>query len=187
MVVKSREAIIASTLELIEAKGFAAINVSAVATAAGVSRQTVYSVFGSREEMVSQAVISAVSEMLEVIAGEAAATDTACAYIVELIVAGRREARRHPLLLALLRAERNTPLLDEGTIERAMRVAAGKLEVLTERDPALADPEVFNDLVEMVTRLGMSVALFDSERTRTDAGLRRFLACWLEPSLRRAE
>lgn len=180
---RSREAVIRATLELIEGEGFSAVNVSSVAAAAGVSRQTVYSIFGSREELVSQAVISVVAETLDAVTAAAEATDTACGYAVELIVAARRELLGRPVLLALLRAERQNPLFDEGMMSRALPLAAARLAPLAVRDPALADPDEFASIVELITRLGMSVAVFDSERIRDDDELRRSLTRWLMPLL----
>jgi AcrR family transcriptional regulator len=173
--------IIRATLGLIESKGFSAITVSAVAAASGVSRQTVYTNFGDREELVSQAVIAAMTDMLHAISAATAGVDTACGYVVELIVTARRELRRQPALLALLRAERNNPLFDEGMIDRAVAVARTQLTPLITLAPALADPDEFDSMVEWVTRMGMSTAVFDSERIRSDDQLRALLTRWLAP------
>ena len=182
---RSRETIIRAALGLIEREGFAAVNVSSVAAAAGVSRQTVYSIFGSREEMVSQAVLTVAVELLEEVTAALDQTDSTSAYVVELIVGARREARRQPVLNALLQAERGNPLFDEGMMGRARPVAANLLAPLVARDSSLTDPDWFGAVVEIVTRLGLSVVLFDSEVTRTDTELHRFLSQWLEPGLRR--
>ena len=53
---RSRGKIIDATLDLIRTSGFAGITIAAVAEAAGVSRQTVYSIFGTREDLVSQSI-----------------------------------------------------------------------------------------------------------------------------------
>lgn len=178
---RSRDALIGATLDLIENHGFTSVNVSSVAAAAGVSRQTVYSIFGSREELVSQSVIAVATEVMDVLTAAAAATDTACAYVVELLVACRRELLGRPALLALLRAEQQNPLFDAGMIGRALPVARTHLAPLLERNPALA-PD-YDSLLELITRLALSVVVFDSEHTRSDEDLRRFLTRWLEPLL----
>ncbi len=183
MQVSTREVIIRALHGLVVADGFAAVNVSSVAAAAGVSRQTVYSIFGTREAMVSEAVQSVVLEALQGVFAELDATGTTSAYVVELVVAGRREVSRQPVLTALLGAERGNPLFDEGMMGRARPLVAGLLEPLRARDPGLQDDKAFDALVEVVTRLGMSVVLFDSDATRGDDDLRRFMTRWIEPAL----
>ena len=83
-------------------------NIAAVATAAGVSRQTVYSIFGTREEAVSQAMGGLAVEVLGEITAQVESVDTACDYVVEFIVAARTAVRAHPVLATLLLAERET-------------------------------------------------------------------------------
>lgn len=179
----SRDAVIAAARELIESDGFAAASVSAVAAAAGVSRQTIYSLFGSREDLVSQTVIAALAEVSAKATAAAAATDGAVEYMVELIVASRRESLRQPIFRALLRAERNNPLLDPGMMERTLPVIAAQLAPVRDRDPALADPKSFEQLTELVTRLGMSIVVFDSPVCRDERELRAFLARCLSGNL----
>src|SRR5205807_6154693 len=53
---RSRNTILKATLDLIERQGFAAVTVTSAAAAAQVSRQTVYSIFGDRAHLVSEAV-----------------------------------------------------------------------------------------------------------------------------------
>ena len=49
---RSRQKVLNATLRLIEDGGFEGVNVAAVASAAGVSRQTVYSIFAGPEDAV---------------------------------------------------------------------------------------------------------------------------------------
>ncbi|MBM4517622.1 TetR family transcriptional regulator [Rhodococcus hoagii] len=53
---RSRKKILDATLGLIGSAGFEGVNIAAVAAAAGVTRQTVYSIFGTREDLVSHAI-----------------------------------------------------------------------------------------------------------------------------------
>jgi AcrR family transcriptional regulator len=122
---------------LVETDAFAAVNVSSVAAAARVSRQTVYSIFGSREEMISEAITAVTVEPLQGVLADLDATETTSAYVVQLVVASRRELRGQSVLRALLDAERGKPLVDESMIGRAHQVAARLLEPWRARDPAL--------------------------------------------------
>lgn len=178
---RSRDAIIRATLELMNARGFSGVTISAVADAAGVTRQTVYNTFGSREELVSQAMLSVAIGVVRDIEAQLADIDSAAAYLAEMMVVGRRETRRHPVMAALLRVEPGNPIFDEGMMERARPVAAHLLAPLRAREPTLADAETFDAVLELATRLGISVMFFDSDLMRTDEDLRRMARRWLDP------
>ena len=62
---RSRDSILDATRAVIGRAGFGGVTIAAVAKQAEVSRQTVYSIFGSREDLVSQAV----SERLTMLTG----------------------------------------------------------------------------------------------------------------------
>lgn len=178
---RSRQKILNATIGLIEVGGFEGVNVAAVASAAGVSRQTVYSIFGSREEVVSQAMASVVFEVMGGIQARLETTETACDYVVEMVVSGRTSVRTHPVLATLLVAERGNPVFDFEMMERAKPVARQLFEPMVER--GLAKSENLDGIVEIAVRLALSVVSFDSDAVRTDDGLRAFLRRWLEPAL----
>ncbi|NIL75068.1 HTH-type transcriptional regulator BetI [Rhodococcus sp. B10] len=179
---RSRQKILNATLRLIEEHGFEGVNVAAVASAAGVSRQTVYSIFGSREEVVSQAMAGVVREVLGGIRSHLDTVDTAFDYVADVIVAGRTAVRTHPVLATLLVAERGNPVFDAGMMARAKPVARELFEPMIAR--GLIDRAGLDDVVELVVRLGLSVISFDSDTVRTDDDLRSFLRRWFEPALR---
>ncbi|MFC9786695.1 TetR/AcrR family transcriptional regulator [Rhodococcus sp. NPDC127528] len=178
---RSRKKILNATLELIESAGYGGVTVAAVAQGAGVTRQTVYSIFGTREELVSQAVSGLVVQVLGDIRARLDAADSAFEYVAELIVAGRAAVRDHPVLTTLLEAEHGNPLFDAGMIARARPIARELLSPLGERVPNL-QPSL-DDVVEIALRLGISVILFEDEAVRTDGDLRAFLARWLQPAM----
>src|SRR4051812_32364127 len=107
-----------------ERDGFGADNVAAVAHEAGVSRQTVYARFGTREELVSQAVTRIVGEVFEVVHARIAGTADAGDYVVELLVALRQQFRQRAVLGALLFPHRDSPLFDQELLAAAKRPAA---------------------------------------------------------------
>ncbi|WP_072805926.1 TetR/AcrR family transcriptional regulator [Rhodococcoides yunnanense] len=178
---RSRQRILNATLRLIEAGGFEGVSVASIASAAGVSRQTVYSIFGSREEVVSQAMAGLTLEVLSGIRARLDTVESASEYVVEVIVAGRSAVRTHPVLMALLVAEQGNPVFDDGMIARAKPVARGLLEPMVERN--LVTRNDLDDIVEISLRLALSVVSFESDAVRTDAKLREFLGRWLEPAL----
>lgn len=178
---RSRHKILEATRALIAEQGFDGVNIAAAAHAAGVSRQTVYSIFGSREELVSSAIADLTVHVLGDIHARVDTIDTSIAYVVELIVAGRSAVRADPVLALLLRAQQGNPVFDTGMMSRAKPVAREFLSPLAARDPHVA--ENLDNIVEIALRLGLSVVLFDSDAVHTDDDLRQFLTLWLRPAL----
>ena len=178
---RSRHKILEATRALIAEQGFDGVNIAAVAHAAGVSRQTIYSIFGSREELVSSAIADLTVHVLGDIHARVDTIDTSIAYVVELIVAGRSAVRDDPLLALLLQAQQGNPVFDTGMMSRAKPVTREFLSPLAARDPHVA--ENLDNIVEIALRLGLSVVLFDSDAVHTDDDLRQFLTMWLRPAL----
>ncbi|SDJ46200.1 transcriptional regulator, TetR family [Frankineae bacterium MT45] len=178
---RSRQKILDATLALIEREGYNGVNIAAVAAAAGVTRQTVYSNFGSYDELVSQAVTGVAIEVLtkiQVTVGELA---DPCSYLVEFLVQARSEIRAHRVLADVIWSSEDNLLLRDDVMSKATAVAVPLLAPVVERDPRLADS--MDELIELWARIGISALLFDSDATRSDEGLRRLLASWLRPIL----
>ena len=64
---RSRDSILEAAREVIGRAGFGGVTIAAVAKQANVSRQTIYSIFGSREELVSEAVAERLGVPLAII------------------------------------------------------------------------------------------------------------------------
>ncbi|WP_216893869.1 TetR/AcrR family transcriptional regulator [Nocardia alni] len=178
---RSRSKILDATLELIAAEGFGGVNIAAVAQAAGVTRQTVYSNFGSREDLVSQTIVDLLVRSLDDIRARLAAIDNVPEYLVELIVACRAVTREDPVLAVLLRADHGNPLFDTGMAARAKPVVLELLSPLVALDPGL-EPEL-DGITQFAVHLGAAVVLFDDPDLRDDDDLRRFLIRWFLPAL----
>lgn len=178
---RSRKKIVDATLELIGRDGFEGITIASVAQAAGVTRQTVYTNFGSREEVVSQAMAGRLTEVATEIQRELTSAANPCEYLVELIVACRGAVRDDPVLTALLRSEVGNPLFDEGAIDRARVVAGVLLQPLGDLFPDVVDR--LGDFAEIAVHLGLSVVCFDDAALRDDDALRVFLTRWLAPAM----
>ncbi|MFD4467620.1 TetR/AcrR family transcriptional regulator [Rhodococcus sp. NPDC058505] len=178
---RSRTKILDATLTLIGSDGFGGVSIASVAAAAGVTRQTVYTIFGSRESLVSQAMAGHLTEVARGIQRDLASSRTPCEYVVGLIVDSRRAVRADPVLITLLRSEAGNPLFDTGAISRARDVARGLLEPLVDLFPEVSAR--FEDIVEIAVHLGLTSVCFDDGSLRTDAELRAFLTRWIEPAL----
>lgn len=177
---RSRGKIIDATLGLIATEGFAGASIAAVAASAGVSRQTVYSIFGSREDLVSQALgelaITAMGAIHARLEGITDLTD----YLVEFIVAGRSMAAADPALSMLMTSQESHPFFDDGAMSRTREVATQILHPIIVASPQYA-PHV-DDIVDMTALLSLSLVVVD-DAARTDAELRAFLDRWLRPAL----
>ncbi|EME23636.1 TetR/AcrR family transcriptional regulator [Rhodococcus triatomae] len=178
---RSRKRILDATLDLIGRNGFEGITIASVAQAAGVTRQTVYANFGTREEVVSQAMVSRLTEVAAEIQRELTSAADPGEYVVELVVACRRAVRSDPVLTALLRSETNNPLFDEDAVTRAKVVAGVLLQPLAELFPDVVDR--IDDFAGIAVHLGLSVVCFDDAALRDDDALRAFLFRWLAPGI----
>lgn len=178
---RSRTRILTATLDLIADSGFEGITIAAVAEKAHVSRQTVYSIFGTREDMVSQAFVELTLGMMDQLRERLSGMSTPADYVVELIVAGRAIARGDPTLSTLLHDQTANPLFDDGMMARALPVTREMLTPIADLEPSLADH--MDDIAELTTLLAVSVVLF-TEATRDDDDLRRLLHAWCDPALR---
>ena len=178
---RSRQKILDATVAMVAEQGFGAVNVAAVATAAGVSRQTVYSIFGTREDLVSQAMAGLLTELRAQMDARLAGAETVQEYVVELIVLGRAQFREHPALTQMMIAGQGNPIFDADMMARAKLVGHELHRPLAERFPQVRDD--LDGLMEAVIRMAMSIVLFDSDLVHSDDDLRRFLARWLAPAL----
>ncbi|WP_067887646.1 TetR/AcrR family transcriptional regulator [Nocardia vaccinii] len=178
---RSRRKILDATLELIASEGFGGVNIAAAAHAAGVTRQTVYSNFGSREDLVSEAMADLLLRATSGLRDRLGEIDTAAEYIVELFVVGRAVVRDDPILSRLIRIEPGNPIFDADMISRAKPIAHELLRPLTKLDPAI-EPQ-FDDIAQIGIRLGLSVVLFDDPDVESDDDLRRLITRWVVPAL----
>ncbi|MGW0041716.1 TetR/AcrR family transcriptional regulator [Rhodococcus sp. NPDC003348] len=179
---RSRDKILDATLATIGTEGFGGVSIASVASAAGVTRQTIYTIFGSRENLVSQAMAGHLTEVAREIQSGLTSSRNPCEYVVELIVASRRAVRADPVLITLLRSEASNPLFDSGAMSRAKEVGRGLIAPLAELFPEATSQ--FDDIVEIGVHLGLPVVCFDDDELRTDDELRAFLTRWIEPGLK---
>ncbi|MGU3436341.1 TetR/AcrR family transcriptional regulator [Actinomycetes bacterium M1A6_2h] len=178
---RSRPKIIDATLDVIARKGFRGVSIASVAAAAGVSRQTVYSVFATREDLVSQSMIALVTEVFGEVEGSLESIDDPTEFLVELIVVARATVRAHPVLAALLTGDADNPLNQGDVMERAKPIAYEILSPMKDMHPDV-EP-MMDDIFQMGVRLGLSVILFDDAALRSDDDLRGFLSRWLGSAL----
>jgi AcrR family transcriptional regulator len=180
---RSKQKILDATLGLIAEGGFEEVTIAAAARAAGVTRQTVYSIFSTREDLISEAMVGLVVDVIGGIREEADQAETPSEFVVETIVAARNLIRREPVLNSLLRSGNANPLFDPDMMDRAEPVVRQFLDGYIERNPGF-DATRFDGIDSVLVRNGLSVILFDDAQIRHDDGLRAYLRRWLVPQLR---
>lgn len=159
--------------------GFDGVTIAAVAKRAGVSRQTVYSIFGTREDLVSQAISERLTSLFGAVSDLHSSADTPLDLLVEIVVVMRGHVLNDPLLRVLTLAGGSNPIFDPGAAERARRYAKSLLVPAAEEFPQLA-PHL-ELIADVGVHVGWSVLCLDDPGARPDTDLRAFLITWLGP------
>ena len=156
-------------------------SLSAIAREAGVSRQTIYNHFTSREEIVVEAIERAATDASTRIIAEARKNTTAAGFVVDLCMAAVEEFRRNPAISPML------PVLDDpgarsrvltpAVIGRAREFLQPIVEYIPERAPFL------DEMTETYLRFELSLLMVDSETSRSADALRGYLHRVLVPAL----
>ncbi len=157
------------------------MNIASVAAAAGVSRQTVYAQFGTREEMIAESIAVMSSRALGEIIDRLESVEDPGDYAVELLVTGRAAFRETPALAVLLFPDTDNPIFDSEVLAGAVPFAEAFVGPLFERAPQLEERRA--DVVETLLRFGLSVLTLDSDLIRSDDDLRGYLSRVLRPAL----
>lgn len=140
--------------------GLARLSLEDVAREAGMSRQTVYRYFGSKNDLVTAAILREEQWFLDRMSDAVDAHDDLRPAMEAAIVAGLRAAREHPLLDRLLATEPEAllPFLTTGggpVLSAARPVIRGLLEG---RLPHVASPTL-DRVADTATRLFISYAI----------------------------
>ncbi|NLG55922.1 MAG: TetR/AcrR family transcriptional regulator [Rhodococcus sp.] len=176
---RSRSKILDAVREVIGQSGFSSVTIASVAQAAGVTRQTVYSIFGTREDLVSQAVSEHLTNLVASLHEQLAQAPSPLDYVVDLIVTCRAIVHSDALLAVLLQSGGDNPISEPGALDRARSVGAQMLSPLRELFP---DADLnFDDIADLSIHLGWSVVCFDDPAVRSDEELRACLTRWMAP------
>lgn len=182
--VAARELLHATIFDAVSAqlrdRSWSEVSMASVAAAAGVSRQTLYNAFGSRQDLARAYVMREVDAFLADVeaavasGGEDIAVAVAAAY--ELFLAAAAE---HPLVRTIVTGDGDDELLPLVTThgQPVLLRATERLEsVLLETWPAL-DPAEAGVMAEAVVRLAISHVVLPAPSTRLDgAAVARLLA-----------
>ncbi|TSD94627.1 TetR/AcrR family transcriptional regulator [Skermania sp. ID1734] len=144
-----RESVLSATDELVRRNGWAATSISTLARAAGVSRQTVYNEFGSRQSIAEAYVLHRMEVLLEQVCAKLTAHDTledGMRNALELFF----EACDEPLIQTALDGDR-TNLID--LVRMANEIATDRLAAaIRDINPTISadDAIIFADTVARI-------------------------------------
>jgi len=177
-----RRRILDAAIEVLAATGFEGASLSAVAIRAGVSRPTVYRHFGSRERLVSAAMMRLSEEIVERIWAAASGAGSPAELVVEATIQARYEFRTQPALAPVAFPEQGTFALARASLSReAVALCKRFLVPLLDHQPELAAE--LDEIAETVIRFLLSLVWFDGESGMDDDALRGYLHRRLVPAL----
>jgi AcrR family transcriptional regulator len=180
----SRDRVLDAAITAISRYGVERLSISGVATAAGVSRPTVYSHFSTREELIAEALARAAETVLERVMSRALKARTAEVFVNEAFVAARQEIGRDPSMSPIAEIGADSPWLIAGALSpQAVAMAKRCLQPLLHyEDGRYADIDL-DEITETTVRMLLSVLQFSSPRVATDAKLRAYLRRRLLPAI----
>ncbi|MCF7548730.1 TetR/AcrR family transcriptional regulator [Pseudonocardia sp. WMMC193] len=177
-----RRRILDAAVEVLAAAGFEAASLSEVAARAGVSRPTVYRHFGTREQLVSAALLRLSGEVVERIWATANAAGSPAEVVVEATLRARYEFRTQPALAPVAFPERSTFALARASMStEAIAMTKRFLAPLLDHRPELADE--MDEIAETVIRFLLSLVWFDGAAGADEDALRGYLHRRLVPAL----
>lgn len=180
----ARDRVLDAAISTISRYGIERLSISGVATAAGVSRPTVYSHFNTREELIAAALARAAETVLDRVMTRALKARTAADFVIEAFIAARHEIGQDPSMSPIAHIGADSPWLIAGALS-PMAVAMAKrcLQPVVEYEDGRYAELDLDEITETTVRLLLSVLQFSSPRVATDAKLRAYLRRRLLPAI----
>ncbi|RBO96039.1 TetR/AcrR family transcriptional regulator [Nocardia puris] len=182
---EARTRILEATMRGIDTRGARRTNLSTVAEALGVTRQTVYRHFLSTEELFTAVGFAALDHYVNQLLAHLGDTDDPAEFVVEAVAYTIERLPHDRYLTVLLAAGRPSAFSRRAMTEQSLEVCRAVLE----RSPVdwarrgYGDAELI-ELSEFVVRLLLSFIADPRPSERDSAELRRFLRRWVAPALR---
>ena len=172
---EARRILLAVTQECIERHGLSKVGLSDVASAAGVTRQTVYRYFATADELFDAAAVLASGGLLERMRARVLRHEGLAERIVETLVVAIQEIPKDVHLTSLVRS--GDPFAISSALE--LSFTQDEMLALSDGDRVLCEQDR-DELAEILLRLLKSF-LDDPGPKRSENALRRFLYRWLIP------
>lgn len=188
-----RRTLLEAARDLAADRPWRSVTMAAIASRAGVSRQTVYNEFGSRPALTEALVLHETEEFLGAVgAAVRSRPDDPAAALTAAIEVFLEAAAEDALVAAVVREDGRDDLLPLVTSEGGPLLAygTGRLAgLLRETWPVLPAAEA-TFLAGTIMRLGLSYVVLpvpDGERTRTASGIADLVRPYVDALLRRQE
>jgi AcrR family transcriptional regulator len=176
-----RAHIIAAASRCLAAVGLERTSLTAIANESGVSRQTIYNYFATRDEIIVEALEKEAAEASERIMAVARNNATAAGYVVELLVSAYSEFKRNPAIspvIAVLEGPAaRARVLTPDVVATVRHFLEPILSYLPDRGSQL------DEMTETYMRFLLSLLTFESAATRSQDSLRSYLHRVLVPAL----
>jgi len=171
----AEERLLDATLEVAAVHGISRLSVGDVAKRAGLSRQTLYKHFASRDELVSRTVLREAGRMVELVIAAAALHDDPVASLEAAVLETLHLVRDHPLLDRLIATEPEAllPLLIDGQGAVLGAIRAISEQIIEERVPEATGAEA-HSAADLLSRMLISYAVRSPDRPPEEVA--RFLS-----------
>jgi AcrR family transcriptional regulator len=171
--------ILAATRQCIDRKG-PSTNLTDVAAALQVTRQTVYRYFASTEDLLQATAFDTAGEFMDDLADQVAGISDPGSVVVELVASTLERLPLQPYIGLLLSAERVGAFARAITSPTAMAFGHAMFERVEIDWAALGlTGSLFEEFVEQVLRTIQSLTLDPGDPPRTGVALRKYLTRWL--------
>ena len=160
MAVPTEQRILDAAMAAMAVHGLAKLSLEDVAREAGMSRQTVYRYFGSKDALVTATILREEQGFLDQMAKAVVAHRDVRPAMEAAIVTGLRAAREHPLLDRLLATEPEAllPFLTTGG-GPVLSAARPAIQALLEQRLPHLEPRLLHHAADTATRLFISYAI----------------------------
>jgi AcrR family transcriptional regulator len=161
--------------------GLERTSLTTIAKESGVSRQTIYKYFATKDEIIVKALEKEASEASERIMAVARKNTTAAGFVVELLVSAYSEFKRNPAIspvVAVLEGPAaRARVLTPDVVATVRHFLEPILSYLPDRESEL------DEMTETYMRFLLSLLTFESTATRSQDSLRSYLHRVLVPAL----
>jgi len=162
--------------------GIEKVTLNDIAQEAGVTRPTVYSYFGSRDEVVQVALLQSAYTFSAELLKHISKFETAQEKIIEAVLYSLKKLPKEPAL-ALLKESSLAQIMNNYALRmpegNEIRRSLFKF-ILSDRD--IGDEEL-EEIIEVVTRFMLSLLTLEGPKKRSDKEMRAFLERRLIPAL----
>jgi AcrR family transcriptional regulator len=161
-----------------------ATTIAHVASALGISRQTVYRYFPGTDALLIAAALDGTQDFLARVSRRLRSITDPGEALVEAVAYTVQQIPREPYLRLLLDTGSGKFLLRSVTSDTSRAIGRSLLDQsVVDWDASGLDPERRDELVEWTLRVVQSFLLDPGDPTRTSAELRDFLRRWLAPGV----